>query len=45
MGLKPAWAPVQVLVDLCFKEDTLDKILCYLLKKAKERRSLMMHLC
>ena len=43
-GLKPAQAPVQVLVDLCFKEDTLDQALCYLLKKAKQRRSLL-HLC
>ncbi|MXQ99571.1 hypothetical protein E5288_WYG009445 [Bos mutus] len=43
-GLKLAWAPVQVLVDLCLKEDTLDQTLCYLLKKAKQRRSLL-HLC
>ncbi|MXQ99587.1 hypothetical protein E5288_WYG008336 [Bos mutus] len=35
-GLKPAWAPVQVLVDLCLKEDTLEQTLCYLLKKAKQ---------
>ncbi|MXQ99028.1 hypothetical protein E5288_WYG005072 [Bos mutus] len=33
-----------VLVDLCLKEDTLDQALCYLLKKAKQRRSLL-HLC
>ena len=37
-------APVQVLVYLCLKEDTLDQALCYLLKKAKQRRSLL-HLC
>ena len=43
-GLKLARAPVQVLVDLCLKEDTLDQALCYLLKKAKQRRSLL-HLC
>ena len=43
-GLKPERAPVQVLVNLCLKEDTLEQILCYLLKKAKQRRSLM-HLC
>ena len=35
---------MQVLVYLCFKEDTLDQALCYLLKKAKQRRSLL-HLC
>ena len=44
VGLKPVWAPVQVLVELCLKENTLEQILCYLLKKAKQRRSLM-HLC
>ena len=43
-GLKPVQAPVQVLVDLCLKEDTLEQTLCYLLKKAKQRRSLL-HLC
>ncbi|MXQ99056.1 hypothetical protein E5288_WYG019212 [Bos mutus] len=37
VGLKP----VQVLVDLCLKEDTLDEILSYLLKKAKQRRRLL----
>ncbi|MXQ99799.1 hypothetical protein E5288_WYG003947 [Bos mutus] len=37
MGLKP----VQVLVDLCLKEDTLDEILSYLLKKAKQKRRLL----
>ncbi|MXQ99538.1 hypothetical protein E5288_WYG016361 [Bos mutus] len=37
-GLKPAWAPVQVLVDLCLKEDTLEQTLCYLLKKAKQEK-------
>ena len=30
-----------MLVDLCLKEDTLDETLCYLLKKAKQRRSLL----
>uniref|UniRef100_A0A8B9WVS7 Melanoma antigen preferentially expressed in tumors n=1 Tax=Bos mutus grunniens TaxID=30521 RepID=A0A8B9WVS7_BOSMU len=40
-GLKPARAPVEVLVDLCLKEDTLDETLSYLLKKAKQRRSLL----
>ncbi|MXQ99178.1 hypothetical protein E5288_WYG005328 [Bos mutus] len=44
VGLKPAWAPVQVLVDLCLKEDTLEQTLRYLLKRAKQRRSLL-HLC
>ncbi|KAI4550044.1 hypothetical protein MJT46_019193 [Ovis ammon polii x Ovis aries] len=39
-GLKPAQAPVQVLLDLCLKEDTLKQTLSYLLKKAK-RRSLL----
>ncbi|MXQ99032.1 hypothetical protein E5288_WYG005079 [Bos mutus] len=43
-GLKPTQAPVQVLVDLCLKEDILDQALCYLLKKAKQKRSLL-HLC
>ncbi|XP_040091791.1 melanoma antigen preferentially expressed in tumors-like, partial [Oryx dammah] len=43
-GLMPARAPVEVLLDLCLKEDTLDKTLSYLLKKAKQRRSLL-HLC
>ena len=33
--------PVEVLVDLCIKEDTLDETLSYLLKKAKQRRSLL----
>lgn len=33
--------PLEVLVDLCLKEDTLDETLCYLLKKAKQRRSLL----
>ena len=33
-----------MLVYLCLKEDTLDQALCYLLKKAKQRRSLL-HLC
>lgn len=41
VGLKPARAPVEVLVDLCLKEDTLDETLSYLLKKAKQRRSLL----
>ncbi|XP_010833830.1 PREDICTED: melanoma antigen preferentially expressed in tumors-like [Bison bison bison] len=40
-GLKPARAPVEVLVALCLKEDTLDETLSYLLKKAKQRRSLL----
>ncbi|MXQ99149.1 hypothetical protein E5288_WYG013390 [Bos mutus] len=31
----------KVLVDLCLKEDTLDRTLCHLLKKAKQRRSLL----
>ena len=35
-GLKPARAPVQVLLDLCLKEDTLKQTLSYLLKKAKQ---------
>lgn len=35
-GLKPAQAPVQVLLDLCLKEDTLKQTLSYLLKKAKQ---------
>uniref|UniRef100_A0A4W2DPV7 Preferentially expressed antigen in melanoma n=1 Tax=Bos indicus x Bos taurus TaxID=30522 RepID=A0A4W2DPV7_BOBOX len=39
--LKPAQAPVEVLVDLCLKEDTLDETISYLLKKAKQRRSLL----
>ncbi|XP_040091803.1 melanoma antigen preferentially expressed in tumors-like, partial [Oryx dammah] len=43
-GLMPARAPVEVLLDLCLKEDTLDETLSYLLKKAKQRRSLL-HLC
>ena len=30
-----------MLVDLCLKEDTLDETLSYLLKKAKQRRSLL----
>lgn len=37
-GLKPARAPMEVLVDLWLKEDTLDETLSYLLKKAKQRR-------
>ncbi|XP_059740051.1 melanoma antigen preferentially expressed in tumors isoform X2 [Bos taurus] len=40
-GLKPARAPVEVLVDLCLKEDTLDETVSYLLKKTKQRRSLL----
>ena len=44
-GLKPARAPVEVLVDLCLKEDPLDETLCYLLKKAKQRRSLLRLRC
>ena len=36
-GLNPAQAPVEVLVDLCVKENTLDETLSYLLKKAKKR--------
>ena len=32
---------MEVLVDLCLKEDTLDETLSYLLKKAKQRRSLL----
>ena len=40
-GLEPARAPVEVLVNLCLKEGTLDKTLSYLLKKAKQRRSLL----
>ncbi|XP_060264717.1 melanoma antigen preferentially expressed in tumors-like [Ovis aries] len=39
--LKLVRAPVEVLVDLCLKEDTLDETLSYLLKKAKQRRSLL----
>ncbi|KAI4550025.1 hypothetical protein MJT46_019174 [Ovis ammon polii x Ovis aries] len=35
-GLKPAWAPVQVLLDLCLKEDTRNQTLSYLLKKAQQ---------
>ena len=35
-GLNPARAPVQVLLGLCFKEDTLKQTLSYLLKKAKQ---------
>ncbi|KAI4529184.1 hypothetical protein MG293_020858 [Ovis ammon polii] len=35
-GLKPAQAPVKVLLDLCLKEDTLKQTLSYLLKKAKQ---------
>ncbi|KAI4550014.1 hypothetical protein MJT46_019163, partial [Ovis ammon polii x Ovis aries] len=35
-GLKPARAPVEVLLDLCLKEDTLNQTLSYLLKKAKQ---------
>ena len=38
-GLNPAQAPVEVLVDLCVKENTLDETLSYLLKKAKKRGS------
>ncbi|MXQ99154.1 hypothetical protein E5288_WYG013388 [Bos mutus] len=41
VGLKPVQAPVEVLVNLCLKEDTLDETLSYLLKKAKQRRSLL----
>ena len=41
VGLKPARAPMEVLVDLWLKEDTLDETLSYLLKKAKQRRSLL----
>ncbi|XP_059740079.1 melanoma antigen preferentially expressed in tumors-like isoform X1 [Bos taurus] len=40
-GLKPEQAPVEVLVDLCIKEDTLDETLSYLLKKAKKRGKLL----
>ncbi|MXQ99589.1 hypothetical protein E5288_WYG021963 [Bos mutus] len=43
-GLKPEQAPVEVLVDLCIKEDTLDETLSYLLKKAKKRGKLL-HIC
>ncbi|KAI4529150.1 hypothetical protein MG293_020824 [Ovis ammon polii] len=35
-GLKPAWAPVQVLLEQCLKEDTRNQTLSYLLKKAKQ---------
>ena len=40
-GLNPAQAPVEVLVDLCVKENTLDETLSYLLKKAKKRGKLL----
>ena len=39
--LNPAQAPVEVLVDLCVKENTLDETLSYLLKKAKKRGKLL----
>ena len=35
-GLKPSRAPLQVLLELCLKEDTLNQTLSYLLKKAKQ---------
>lgn len=44
-GLKPARAPVEVLVDLCLKDDTLDETLSCLLKKAKQRRGLLRLRC
>ena len=40
-GPKPVRAPVEVLVDLCLKEDTLDETLSCLLRKAKQRRGLL----
>lgn len=43
-GLKLARAPMEVLVDLWLKEDTLDETLSYLLKQAKQRSGLL-HLC
>ena len=35
-GLKPSRAPLQVLLELCLKEDTLNQTLSYLLKKVKQ---------
>ncbi|MXQ99031.1 hypothetical protein E5288_WYG005075 [Bos mutus] len=37
-GLKLAWAPLQVVAELCLKEDTLEQTLCYLLKKVKQEK-------
>ncbi|XP_012784365.2 melanoma antigen preferentially expressed in tumors-like [Ochotona princeps] len=44
-GMKQTVAPMEVLVDLCLKEDTFDEVLDCLLEKVKEKKGLLRLLC
>ncbi|XP_076986872.1 melanoma antigen preferentially expressed in tumors-like [Tamandua tetradactyla] len=44
MGAKQPLVPLEVLIDLCFKQNTLDEFLIYLMEWAKQRKG-SLHLC